>query len=159
MFDDCSWLPEKGVIFESSFSQSRFKSIGSVGNLVDNNDSQNLLAETLSGGRKRGQVQLIKFERKLDLSLLTAANLDGQVNVLDDAFALIGNLGTTGGATWAQGDFNDDGTVNVLGDAFILIGQLGQSVIPPASPQASLAGSLSLDAAFEGEDLLDDGLF
>ena len=65
------------------------------------------------------------------------ANLDGQVNVLGDAFALIGNLGLTGGAAWAQGDFNGDGNVNVLGDAFILIGNLGQSVLPPTAALAS----------------------
>ena len=136
------------------------------------------------------------------------ANLDGQVDVLSDAFALIGNLGLSGGASWAQGDFNDDGDVDVLGDAFILIGQLGQSVIPPATSQlattlfavqsfeaavptqqvvliaepetssliegddedqnrrlptssapVSLAGSLTLDAAFEDLDLFEDGLF
>ena len=65
------------------------------------------------------------------------ANLDGQVNVLGDAFALIGNLGVSGDTTWAQGDFNGDGNINVLGDAFILIGQLGQSVVPPTSALAA----------------------
>ena len=60
------------------------------------------------------------------------ANLDTRVDVLDDAFALVENLRTTGGATWAQGDFNGDGNVDVLGDAFILVGRLGQSVVPPA---------------------------
>ena len=64
------------------------------------------------------------------------ANLDGQVDVLGDAFALVGNLGTTGGATFAQGDFNGDGEVDVLGDAFILVGNLGRSVIPPTASQA-----------------------
>ena len=53
-------------------------------------------------------------------------NLDGTVDVLGDAFALIGNL--NGAATsWAQGDLNADGTVNVLGDAFALIGNLGNT--------------------------------
>ena len=65
------------------------------------------------------------------------ANLDGQVDVLGDAFALVGNLGTTDGASWAQGDFNGDGTVDVLSDAFILVGQLGQSVVPPMASAAS----------------------
>ena len=65
------------------------------------------------------------------------ANLDGQVDVLGDAFALVGNLGTTDGASWAQGDFNGDGTVDVLNDAFILVGQLGQSVVPPMASAAS----------------------
>ena len=69
------------------------------------------------------------------------ANLDGQVNVLDDAFALVGNLGVTSGATWAEGDFNGDGVVNVLGDAFILVGRLGQSVVPPATTASSFASA------------------
>ena len=68
-------------------------------------------------------------------------NLDGRVNVLGDAFALVGNLGQTGGATWAEGDVNDDEAVNVLGDAFILIGRLGQSVVPPAAAASFAAGS------------------
>ena len=55
------------------------------------------------------------------------ANLDGQVDVLGDAFALVANLGASGGATWAQGDFNGDGEVDVLGDAFILVSNLGQA--------------------------------
>jgi hypothetical protein len=67
------------------------------------------------------------------------ANLDGQVNVLGDAFTLVGNLGTTGGATWAQGDFNNDGNVNVLGDAFALVGNLGTNVIPPATWKLNLS--------------------
>ena len=53
-------------------------------------------------------------------------NLDGAVDVLSDAFTLIGNLG--GSVTsWAEGDFNGDGSVTVLGDAFLLIANLGQS--------------------------------
>ena len=56
------------------------------------------------------------------------ANLDGEVSVLDDAFAVIGNLIVTSGTTWAEGDFDDDGDVDVLGDAFILVGRLGQSL-------------------------------
>ena len=56
--------------------------------------------------------------------------LDGQVDVLGDAFTAIANLGTTSDAVWAQGDFNGDGIVEVLADAFLLISQLGQSVLP-----------------------------
>ena len=52
-------------------------------------------------------------------------NLDGTVNVLGDAFALVGSLGGSGG--YADGDLNADQIVNVLGDAFILIGNLGNS--------------------------------
>ena len=58
------------------------------------------------------------------------ANLDGQVDVLGDAFTLISSLGTSSGAVWAQGDFGGDGRVDVLNDAFLLISQLGQSVLP-----------------------------
>lgn len=53
-------------------------------------------------------------------------NLDGTVDVLGDAFTLIGNLGSSV-TSWSDGDFNGDGLVNVLGDAFLLIANLGQS--------------------------------
>ena len=59
-------------------------------------------------------------------ALLGDANLDQQVDVLSDAFTLVANLGTTSGATWADGDFNGDSEVNVLGDAFILVSNLGR---------------------------------
>ena len=54
-------------------------------------------------------------------------NLDGAVDVLGDAFALIGSLGSTSSVGYADGDLNADGTVDVLGDAFVLIGNLGRS--------------------------------
>lgn len=56
-------------------------------------------------------------------------NLDGTVNVLGDAFALIGKLGSST-SSYADGDINFDGTVSVLGDAFVLIGNLGNSNAP-----------------------------
>ena len=59
-------------------------------------------------------------------ALLGDVNLDGAVDVLTDAIALVGGLGQTV-TSRAQGDLNADGTVDVLGDAFILVGQLGQS--------------------------------
>ena len=59
------------------------------------------------------------------------ANLDGRVDVLGDAFILVGSLGTTSGAAYADGDFNADGQVNVLGDAFILVANLGRDVRVP----------------------------
>ena len=94
------------------------------------------------------------------------ANLDGQVDVLGDGFALVGSLGITTGAVWADGDFNGDGAVDVLGDAFILVGRLGQSVLPPVptlfavaqSPSVSVSGSAPiivaepLASSFEPED-------
>ena len=57
-------------------------------------------------------------------------NLDGIVDVLTDAFALVSNLGGEGITSWSQGDFNADRTVNVLGDAFQLVGNLGSSNEP-----------------------------
>ena len=53
-------------------------------------------------------------------------NLDGSVDVLGDAFTLIGNLGSSG-VGYADGDLNADGGVNVLNDAFLLIGNLGST--------------------------------
>ena len=51
---------------------------------------------------------------------------DGSVDVLSDAFALIGSLGSTV-TSYSDGDANFDGTVDVLGDAFALVGNLGMS--------------------------------
>ena len=53
-------------------------------------------------------------------------NCDGIVDVLGDAFALIGNLGSMV-TSYADGDINFDGNVDVLGDAFTLIGNLGNT--------------------------------
>ena len=55
-------------------------------------------------------------------------NLDGRVDVLNDAFALVGNLNTPSGAIYADGDFNGDGQVDILGDAFILVANLNRNV-------------------------------
>ena len=57
-------------------------------------------------------------------ALLGDTNLDGTVDVLNDAFALIGGLGGSVSG-YANGDLNADGVVDVLGDAFRLIGNLG----------------------------------
>jgi len=54
-------------------------------------------------------------------------NLDGTVDVLADALALIVNLGGAGPIGYAGGDLNADGIVDVLGDAIRLIGGLGLS--------------------------------
>ncbi|MDA8564204.1 hypothetical protein N9L06_07125 [Mariniblastus sp.] len=59
-------------------------------------------------------------------ALLGDVNLDGTVDVLNDAFALVASLGQSA-TSRSQGDLNADGVVDVLNDAFILIGQLGQS--------------------------------
>ena len=62
-------------------------------------------------------------------ALLGDVDLDGTVDVLSDAFALVGSLGQSS-TSRSQGDLNADGMVTVLGDAFILVGQLGQSNDP-----------------------------
>ena len=53
-------------------------------------------------------------------------NCDGQVDVLGDAFVLIGSLGNSV-TSYSAGDINLDGVVDVLNDAFLLIGNLGSS--------------------------------
>ncbi len=88
------------------------------------------------------------FVEQVYIAVPGDANLDGQVDVLTDAAALITHLGSTDEATWAQGDFNGDDSVDVLGDAAILVAHLGQSVMPPAvaSVAALAAGDSQLDA-------------
>ena len=71
------------------------------------------------------------------------ANLDGQVDVLNDAFVLVENLGTSQGGSFESGDFNNDQAVDVLRDAFILVANLGRSVLPPASAFRSAMSSAS----------------
>ena len=58
------------------------------------------------------------------------ANLDGVVDVLEDAFTLVDNLGSTSITSWSQGDFNGNGVVDVLGDAFPMVANLGFSNAP-----------------------------
>ena len=59
-------------------------------------------------------------------ALIGDVDLDGAVDVLTDAFALVAGLGTaTGGYT--NGDFNADQVVDVLGDAFRLVANLGMT--------------------------------
>lgn len=56
-------------------------------------------------------------------------NLDGEVDVLGDAFVLVSNLNNPV-TSYADGDINFDGVVDVLSDAFVLIANLGQSNAP-----------------------------
>jgi hypothetical protein len=74
-------------------------------------------------------------------------NLDGVVNVLGDAFALVGNLNNPA-TSWSQGDLNADGAVNVLGDAFGLVGNLGANNggggAAPSAAAVPEPGTLSL---------------
>ena len=53
-------------------------------------------------------------------------NCDGTVNVLGDAFILVGSLGQPT-ASYSEGDIDLNGTVDVLGDAFVLVGNLGST--------------------------------
>jgi len=75
------------------------------------------------------------------------ANRDGVVDVLNDAFALVGNLGSTTNLAWADGNFNGDGSVSVLGDAFTLVGNLGQDVRPPATASSAATARVPRPAA------------
>ena len=61
-------------------------------------------------------------------TLIGDLDLDGTVDVLTDAFALIGSLGRSAPVGYSDGDLNADGSVDVLGDAFRLISNLGRSV-------------------------------
>ena len=57
-------------------------------------------------------------------------NCDGIVDVLGDAFLLVGSLNSPA-TMYSQGDLNFNGSVDVLGDAFILVGNLGSSNAAP----------------------------
>ena len=59
-------------------------------------------------------------------TLVGDMNLDGVVDVLNDAFVLVSGLGTTTGG-YANGDLNADVVIDVLGDAFQLVANLGQT--------------------------------
>ena len=56
-------------------------------------------------------------------------DLNGTVDVINDAFVLIGNLGDVV-SSYASGDANLDRTVDVIEDAFILIDNLGRTNLP-----------------------------
>jgi len=85
------------------------------------------------------------------------ANLDGVVDVLNDAFALVANLSSTTNVAWADGNFNGDGVVNVLGDALTLVENLGRDVRPPAALTASVAASTAnARFAFDASNDADD---
>ena len=79
------------------------------------------------------------------------ANLDGVVDVLGDAFALVGNLGSVTNVAWADGNFDDNDAVDVLGDAFILVGNLGRDVRPPVSAGALAPSKLAVSYSGSSE--------
>ena len=68
------------------------------------------------------------FQDQIYVAIPGDANLDGRVDVLNDAFTLVRNLNSTTNISWADGDFNRDGQVDILGDAFILIANLNRNV-------------------------------
>lgn len=53
-------------------------------------------------------------------------NLDGVIDVLNDGFTLIGNLGQPGPFGYQDGDLNADREVDVLGDGFRFISNLSR---------------------------------
>ena len=59
-------------------------------------------------------------------TLVGDVNFDGLVDVLNDAFVMVSNLGSSG-VGYAEGDLDANGLVDVLGDAFRLISSLGSS--------------------------------
>lgn len=86
------------------------------------------------------------------------ANLDGTVNVLGDAFPLVGSLNSTTNLAWADGNFNGDGVVNVLGDAFILVANLNRNVVLVSDVIVSNATDLvNADTSSAFALLADDG--
>ena len=95
---------------QGEFAQLNQNSDGLI-TLADHNTHIFTLAETSNG-------QIGTF--------LGDFNLDGRVDVLEDAFTLVGNLGSEN-AGFADGDVNADGRVDVLVDAFALVTNLGNS--------------------------------
>ncbi len=53
-------------------------------------------------------------------------NLDGVVDILNDGFTLVGNLGLPGPFGYQDGDLNADRQVDVLGDGFRFLANFGQ---------------------------------
>ena len=83
-----------------------------------------------------GTVTLADHDRLITQCVQTSAgvgsvvgdiNFDGTVDILGDAFILVGNLNRSGSTSYGLGDLNADGQIDVLGDAFRFIGNLGRS--------------------------------
>ena len=91
-------------------------------------------------------------------ALLGDVNLDGSVNVLNDGFALVGNLNQSA-ISRAEGDLNADGIVNVLGDGFLLVSDLGSSNASSTALTASVPEPCCLTMLFAGTLLLSGRRF
>ena len=99
------------------------------------------------------------------------ANLDGVVNVLGDAFRLVGSLNSATNFAWANGNFNGDERVNVLGDAFSLVGNLNRDVRLPSTvitskseiatdlQLAPTSSSLALESFNDKQDKMSNGVY
>ena len=70
---------------------------------------------------------LVQIDNVQTGTLIGDINLDGSVDVLNDAFTLVGSLGTSSGG-YANGDLDANSIIDVLGDAFRVVGNLGQSI-------------------------------
>ena len=97
------------VDYQSEFRELDLDGDGTI-TLADHDLHVNTLVETSIG---------------IQGTLIGDVNLDGQVNLLGDAFILLGNLDRPGTFGFADGDLNADGTVDLLNDAFRLLANLG----------------------------------
>ena len=104
----------------------------------------------------------VKTSNRETGTFLGDLNLDGTVDVLGDAFSLVGNLGSSA-TSYAQGDIDLDGNVNILGDAFALIGNLGKTNamtaftnVAPGTDNIQVAIDIIADAG-GGVVYLEDG--
>ena len=74
---------------------------------------------------------IAEFARTSDGShgiLIGDINLDGVVDILNDAFILVANLGRDDAVGYEDGDLNVDQRIDVLGDGFLLLQNLGRSI-------------------------------
>ena len=107
----------------------------------------------------------IDINEQVYVALRGDANLDGRVDILNDGFTLVQNLGTDSTLAWTDGDFNGDGEVTILGDGFALVQNLGASVVPienqstfqlQAIGEGSSFESTTANVSFFVETQLDD---
>ena len=91
-------------------------------------DANSITSETVLLDGNGDGIRGDNFEDQIYVAIPGDANLDGRVDVLNDAFTLVSNLVTASGAVYADADFNGDGRVDILGDAFILVANLNRDV-------------------------------